>query len=166
MPRSKLSVENEKFLDEESEDELEASQPENVAARALANRAKEDVKTFWETLARKCALLAAEEMAALLPHIKYSTDPRTRTGGIRFSDEKRNGNKKVLDVLLAALDKGSHNIEEIDPYNDDYDIKPQDDPSDPIEDYVFRERVKALAQGLLTQVCDDDDDNDFRDFDE
>lgn len=159
MPRSKLDVENEKFLEGASEEERKAAQPENIAARALAHKAEEDVSEFWKTLARKCTFLAVEEMEILLPHIKISRVGR----GIEFG-----GEKKVLDVLLAALEKGSHIIEELAPWSDDYEMKAKKTPGTPIAEYVFRERVKALAQELLTPIKeydDDEGDDDDEEFD-
>ena len=63
MPRSKKAVHEQRIEDEKA-------QPENVASRALAHKAKIDIEVFLTDLQVSFAELATETLRDFLPQIK------------------------------------------------------------------------------------------------
>lgn len=156
MPKSKLQVAEE-----------EERQPENVAARALGYRAREDISKFWAKLTRKFAMIAVEEVQALLPHIKTELIEDYGYQFHRTFGYHAQG-RRIEDVILAAI-RHAYVKETCDGVNYRVEHKPRepnvilDDNGDEIEEYLLRERVYALAQsvmGNLGNLNDDDPGND------
>jgi hypothetical protein len=156
MPRSKLAVTEE-----------EEKQPENVAARTLGYRAREDISNFWAKLARKFAMLAVEEVQALLPHIKTELIEDYGYQFHRTFGYHAQG-RRVEDVMLAAI-AHAYVKETADGINYRVEHKPPEpnvlyDDDGEIEEYLLRERVYALAQSVMD--TEDDPGNDRYDHDE
>lgn len=141
MPRSKQDILQEQTKVEKKDLETQASEPENIAARALAHRAKEDIDELWRRLTKRFALFAVEEVQAMLPHVKTSLN---RPQGWQF--ERGKYCKKVEDVMLAAI---LHAYIKETSGGYDYKVEKKRDPA--IEEFLLRERIYALVQEILTK---------------
>lgn len=151
MPRSKHDVTEELAGEEAAIAEVEAAEPENVAARALGHKAEEDVGNFLKGLQIAFMEMAKKELQVFLPHIQITKRERQ---GIQFT---RGGyqaeDRAIIDLLLVSLSEYVDGI-----YNPlaEYEVKQRERFSgSPTKEYLFRERVRALAQELLKETGDD-----------
>lgn len=160
MPRSKQDILQEQTKVEKKDLEAQAAEPENVAARALAHRAKEDIDELWKRLTRKFALFAVEEVQAMFPHIKTKLH---EVYGYMFGTSfgVSSNPKKVEDVMLAAIlhayieETGGGADYKVEKIRKRTQVSPED--SDPeIEEFLLRERIYALVQEILAKESQDE----------
>ncbi len=151
MPASKKTLAEH----EEARVEAEKGQPENVAARALSHRAKADVDEFWKRLKIRFADAVKEEVATLLPHTKVHSHDRR---GDWFSYPGYQSQEvEVIDMMAAILFYGY--VQNLGSKRD-FDLrtasKYDGNHETPTLEFMFRQRVYALAQELLHKEEEED----------
>jgi len=126
--------------------EAEAKQPENVAARALSHRAKEDLHEFYKRLATRFMQVSLEELKTLLPHLK-PYKPERGGYGYKLAHSDRSGDATLRDVMQGAL----HEFRGDAGWDHFYTLRENEHHKGEFDEWMLRARIFALAQGVLAE---------------